>query len=384
MQQSITINYEELESINELSSSDKELLLSSFDATNLAYAPYSNFKVGAAAKLSDQLLLTHFCQVPIIKRKYAYGSLAILADWEVCKWICIDADSKDQIEAVHRKILPALNQYGILPLVESSREGRMHIWFMTNISPSTAEKFMLQLFAELELIQKTWEIYPLFQRRRAIIRVPGGHHFKSGRVHGVFVNGVETSNACDIMQAFINLPIYEEAFISSKLKSIDIAPQVEVKKTGFRKKFVYTPVGLEPPASGLPGFIGKLASNCQSINKLIYDTINNDLIEERGVLHHDSGLALSHLALSQDYITQDSQGSDWFDSLREEYRSRDDSEHNWQFNKDPGLKVWKCSTLDQYFQSCEGCPVRHRIESPKQFYFGLEVKGELIEPYETE
>ncbi len=58
MQQSIIINYEEFESINELSHSDKELLLSSFAATNLAYAPYSNFKVGAAAKLSDNLIIT--------------------------------------------------------------------------------------------------------------------------------------------------------------------------------------------------------------------------------------------------------------------------------------------------------------------------------------
>ncbi len=58
MQQTITINYEEFDSFNELSPTDKELLTEAFAATNLAYAPYSNFKVGAAAKLTDNSIIT--------------------------------------------------------------------------------------------------------------------------------------------------------------------------------------------------------------------------------------------------------------------------------------------------------------------------------------
>jgi len=52
MKQTITTVIEELGSDNELSSADLDLVNQARSATKLAYAPYSNFKVGAAARLS--------------------------------------------------------------------------------------------------------------------------------------------------------------------------------------------------------------------------------------------------------------------------------------------------------------------------------------------
>ena len=49
----IKIAYQEFNSINELSAKDKELAQAAIDATGQAYAPYSNFNVGAAVMFED-------------------------------------------------------------------------------------------------------------------------------------------------------------------------------------------------------------------------------------------------------------------------------------------------------------------------------------------
>ncbi|HEX4852357.1 MAG TPA: cytidine deaminase, partial [Puia sp.] len=49
----ITFSFDEYESIDELNDSDKRLLFHAREATQSAYAPYSQFKVGAAAKMTN-------------------------------------------------------------------------------------------------------------------------------------------------------------------------------------------------------------------------------------------------------------------------------------------------------------------------------------------
>ena len=53
MKQTITTVIEQLDSDSELSAADLDLLNQARATTKLAYAPYSNFNVGAAAKLSN-------------------------------------------------------------------------------------------------------------------------------------------------------------------------------------------------------------------------------------------------------------------------------------------------------------------------------------------
>jgi cytidine deaminase len=56
-QKQITLAFEKYDSINELQPDDALLLKKAIEATALAYAPYSKFNVGAAAKLANGEIL---------------------------------------------------------------------------------------------------------------------------------------------------------------------------------------------------------------------------------------------------------------------------------------------------------------------------------------
>lgn len=54
MEKTIEISYREYESMEELSTADRELMQHAIEATESAYAPYSRFRVGAALRLIDR------------------------------------------------------------------------------------------------------------------------------------------------------------------------------------------------------------------------------------------------------------------------------------------------------------------------------------------
>jgi cytidine deaminase len=56
--QQYNFEFEVYDSINELNKDDEELLHKAIEATNYAYAPYSNFFVGAAARLKNGTIVT--------------------------------------------------------------------------------------------------------------------------------------------------------------------------------------------------------------------------------------------------------------------------------------------------------------------------------------
>jgi cytidine deaminase len=56
----LNIKYERLNSIHELNQADQDLLNVAINATTLAQAKYSNFKVGAAAKLDNNAIVIGF------------------------------------------------------------------------------------------------------------------------------------------------------------------------------------------------------------------------------------------------------------------------------------------------------------------------------------
>ena len=57
-QHHIRIDYEEFGSASELNEDDRALLVKAREATRDAYAPYSNFHVGAAARLVNGEIVT--------------------------------------------------------------------------------------------------------------------------------------------------------------------------------------------------------------------------------------------------------------------------------------------------------------------------------------
>src|SRR5687768_6074183 len=57
-QGTVSLTFEQYNAIDELSTDDASLLYSARQAIANAYAPYSGFRVGAAAKLSDGAIVT--------------------------------------------------------------------------------------------------------------------------------------------------------------------------------------------------------------------------------------------------------------------------------------------------------------------------------------
>jgi len=57
MQQKFEFEYDLLDDSNQLNKADQELLEAAKKATATAFAPYSNFKVGAAARLSSNAII---------------------------------------------------------------------------------------------------------------------------------------------------------------------------------------------------------------------------------------------------------------------------------------------------------------------------------------
>ena len=56
--QKFEFSFEVYDSIDELDTDDRQLLIEARNVTDQAYAPYSNFHVGAAAKLSNDKIIT--------------------------------------------------------------------------------------------------------------------------------------------------------------------------------------------------------------------------------------------------------------------------------------------------------------------------------------
>ena len=57
MKKSIKIYYEEVDSISELPPNDQELMQEAMHATEGAYAPYSGFRVGAAVRMDNGMIV---------------------------------------------------------------------------------------------------------------------------------------------------------------------------------------------------------------------------------------------------------------------------------------------------------------------------------------
>lgn len=353
-----------------------------------------------AGTITDNLLLKHFSQKVETAKDYYYGTLAVIGEWPVVKWICIDVDDPWQVEVAQNKILPQLEAYGITYLIEPSRDDRKHIWFMTNISQDLAEKFMTQFMIDCEQsdFKKRWEIYPLFRRRKSIFRIPGGHHFKAnsdaeegiyppkaGKANGVIWNGERSNDPCFIMQAFLDLPVYSEHEIQSKIKLISpevLLPKREQKKTIYQR-FRYIPRDMPKPMDDLPPYLECMAENCQAIRKLLHDSVENDYIETPGIEHHNTLLVFSGLARFVNYVHKNQSGSNWFEKMLTLYRNRGVESHGLDADTDkaPWTGAWRCKTLDDYFGYCNGCPYRFRdgFENPKELYFGEKIKKVKVE-----
>ena len=203
-------------------------------------------------------------------------------------------------------------------------------------------------------------------------------------VHGV--DGEVVEDPVGIMQAFLDQETYSTEFIQSKLKTTTVIP--ERKDTRKYERFIYLSRNMPAPMPDLPRFVDILTKDCQAYRKLIVNAVNNDLIDKAGIDHHNSGLVLAKLARYASHAAETypglcgyespDKGKEWWDTLATEYRSRGYEDHQWDKRpgENPQSNVWKCSTMENYFNLCQGCPHQKRngFDSPKQLFFGKKVQ----------
>ena len=366
---------------------------------------YATYEEG---HITDQLLLSHFSQQVVKAGGVDWSSIAIRwKDKPAVKWICLDFDHDWQIP-LREKILTQLSSYGIECLWEVSRsEGdqeRSHNWFMLDHVPNkTIERFLAQVWDDLRAQDlpmkenKDWEFYPVFTKKKCLMRLPGGYHFKAGKANGVIVDGKVVEDPVGIIQAFLDLPVYSTEFIESLIKETPAGTiQARDEKRKYTGKFVYLPRNMPAPMPDLPRFVDLISSECQAYRKLIVDAVNNELIDKPGTNYHNAGLVLAKLSRFADHVGdtypalvdyEKGKGAEWWNILATEYRSRGYKDHEWDARprENPKANVWTCDTMEEYFGLCEGCPFRKRnnFTSPKQLFFGEQIKrvkvGEVYE-----
>jgi cytidine deaminase len=99
--QQYNFEFEVYDSINDLNKDDAELLHKAAEATNKAYAPYSNFFVGAAARLKDGTIVTAANQenasfpVGICAERVLLSSVSSQFPAEIIETIAVSYDNRN-------------------------------------------------------------------------------------------------------------------------------------------------------------------------------------------------------------------------------------------------------------------------------------------------
>ena len=205
---------------------------------------------------------------------------------------------------------------------------------------------------------KDWEFYPVFTKKKCLMRLPGSYHFKAGKANGVIVDGEVVEDPVGIIQVFLDLPVYSTEFIESLIKETPAGTiQARDEKRKYTGKFVYLPRNMPAPMPDLPRFVDLISSECQAYRKLIVDAVNNELIDKPGTNYHNAGLVLAKLSRFADHVGdtypalvdyEKGKGAEWWNILATEYRSRGYKDHEWDARprENPKANVWTCDTME--------------------------------------
>lgn len=348
-------------------------------------------------ELRDDDLVNHFLGRPINVRGSKKGSVGVTGKFEgnIAKWFVLDCDKPVAVEAAHEKIIPVLKGYAVDYIWEhsGSTEGEKgHLWFMCNMPIETLKAFVLQVFHEAGLSHADrkipFELYPVIKDSN-VIRLPGGYHLRNKKVNPITYKGVTSNDVNFILDTFINAKqlleedIKESIKIPTKKKDSDSYSQ--------SRRFYFHSRNLPLPVSNLPPLVGKLASNCQAINQILTECVNDDLLNDTSGLGHDAGLFLTNLAIYNDFRSVSGNkrvhdGENWIEDFINTYRDRDYDSHGWE-------KSWKkakeegperifpsCQRWEDRFDMCQGCPFKGRknFSSPRQLWGGYNVLKQKV------
>lgn len=321
----------------------------------------------------------HFSQRAKFHGQMLTGPISLVGMFEgdICKWNVFDGDTDEETYQLVTKLIPVLKQYGIEYILEWTRtdRSRCHIWFTCHSRHVFLKLFVKQLMAEAGLNMADFEVYPAKYEKKTI-RLPG-LHLKVNQVSEIEWNGVTSTDAVHHLKAFIDAKSLTEDEIRKLTKAEE---KTEVKEYIPRAKFQYVPRRLKLPEKGMPSTYRTGANNCQALNRILTESQEKDLIYEKGGKHHDAGFVLWRWALYHDIVTGTNDGTKFLTEFFLKYRGRDYSSHQYdkatqEQKENPRMLIPRCETMETYFDYCKGCPLKGRINNPRQFLSGEQVTG---------
>lgn len=326
-------------------------------------------------KLSMSRWNEHFeGQVKNVKGGTRYGSLGVcLKTGNRTQWICIDCDTEKTTKDARERLIPELKRRGFEVLYEfgGTDNDRCHVWIAVRASIAKAKKFINDLFAHCKLDIGEFEVFPT-HKENFIIRVPGGIHLKTMKVHPIEFRGELIADSIGIMSAFIQAkPLSEEEMMATLTGSKYEAPAAPISiqrgrpatttdRPSEENRFLAQNLDLPPQVADMPKALKKVASNCRAFRGLLTDTIHNGVIDEPGQKAHDAGLWLAGMAQFIKQYHPNSGADVWMRDFFEQCRTRDFELHNWFHPSNTYSQ--KCSTIKTKYKMCGECPYRFREE----------------------
>lgn len=344
--------------------------------------------------MSDSDLLSHFSQKSMELPASTRGSVGCVGKFTDNKamWFCIDCDNQNAVDIIRKSFLPLLVSYNIEFIWEFSGTEdieKAHLWIMCDkVEISLLKLFTDQLLKEagINFREFNLELFPTYKPGN-VIRLPGGIHLKTKQVNPILWKGTVSSSADFILDAFIEAKPLTTEFIKTNLKVLPIErKKPEIRKSG---KFYYSSRGLKLPVDDLPFVLKKVASNCQAINRVLDDCINDRLMQDQQGTGHTAGLYLWNLALYSDAKSsrtaiKSNYGEEWIKRFTQDNRLTPYDSHNWGREKqalfdEPEKFFPNCKKWEDGFGYCEGCPFINRpgFINPKQLYYGFPIKKRL-------
>lgn len=343
--------------------------------------------------LTESEWITHFYTAPVATKSYSLGSLAMNGTFakSVLKWIVFDLDNFEIKQRFEKLIAPRLEFYGIERISEDSGDGdRVHEWIMVDaVSRPLVEAFIDQLLIEVGTTKQEFdEIYPLFNKRRNVIRFPGGYHLRRGKRYPCHYNGKFCDDPISIMRAFIECKPITEAQLKSWVRELPrvIGNESKGERKDPEKFFHSLDLPLPFNESELPETAIKPLKNCNAMSKTLRD-IKSYALNKRDASAHEKGLFWARVCMYNDLVQSTRKkivdtGKKFFNLLKTKFRFRPAEGHNWDSNyadmyENPNRFYPNCEAWER-FGYCEGCKFRNVIVSPKNFHWGDEIIQEEV------
>lgn len=353
----------------------------------------------------------HFYNTPRRSGKCVLGSLSLsgIDASNTIKWISIDIDDHKQMEIWESKLRPLVVSKNIEYFIEwggdevDGKFDRCHVLIFYNDIPlQEATNHIKQLFYEIDepiFAEESKhfnnkpvifdEVFPINKDKNKI-RPPFGHHLKhlrkgKDRRYPCEFNGQLLLDPVDVMYTIINIKSIEQTDIDVTVDKTVIEKLNErltfakkFEKNSIKRPMFFEPINLPLPFDNIPDKLQPVVRNCPAVNTLLHEVKDANLIRNRGSKYHDAQLMLRGITKYIDIMYQIGQGEEFYNFLRENYRLRDDADHNIEGGKhdDTPIRYFsKCEKWQKYFGLCDGCKFQETVGNPVRFIAGKNLQS---------